>query len=77
MKLAAISAFALLLGACARPIAPFVERDPADPTAAAPPTSYRSPLTTYQSRRPIEPGEWKSINERIAPKPKSEQGGDQ
>jgi hypothetical protein len=66
----------LLLGAliavagCAAPLQPSAGPDPSDPSVRVPPAGYRSTLGAYRSQRPVEPGDWKDINERITPQPK-------
>jgi hypothetical protein len=66
---------ALPLAACARPVGPVAEIDPADSAISGPPAVYRSSLADYRGRRPVDPGEWKATNEKITPQPKSESGG--
>jgi len=56
---------------CAAPSQPPAGPDPADPSVRVPPAGYRSTLGAYRSQRPVEPGDWKDINERITPQPKS------
>jgi hypothetical protein len=56
-----------LIGACsAFPPAPVAGADPADPTARAPQTTYRSVLDPYVSARPVEAKSWQEQNERPA-----------
>jgi len=56
---------------CAAPSQPPAGPDPADPSVRVPPAGYRSTLGAYRSQRPVEPGDWRDINERITPQPKS------
>ena len=64
----------LLLSGCMR-----VERalvtgpDPSDPGVPVPAVGYRSTTASYVSRRPVAPGPWRRMNERVTPQPKSEQ----
>ena len=56
---------------CAAPRLPVAGPDPADPSVRVRPLEYRSTLGPYRSQRPVEPGDWREINDRIAPQPKS------
>ena len=55
---------------CAAPSPPLAGPDPSDPSVRVSPAGYRSTLAPYRSQRPVEPGDWKDINERITPQPK-------
>lgn len=58
----------LLTSACvSTPERPTASRDPSDPTARAPATTYRSVLGGYVSQRPVEPAPWREQNDRVAP----------
>lgn len=60
-----------LAGCVAVPPAPLVG-DVTDPTVATRPIQYRSVVTGYESRRPVEPEDWRELNRRVGP-----QGGGQ
>ena len=65
----------LLLGlltvtGCAAPGQQFAGPDPSDPSARVAAVRYRSTLGSYRSQRPVEPGDWRDINERVTPQPK-------
>jgi len=58
----------LLTSAClSTPERPTAGRDPADPAARTPATTYRSVLGGYVSQRPVEPAPWREQNDRVAP----------
>jgi len=57
----------LLHGCAAAPPSPFVGPDPLDAAARAPAVGYRSTVTPFTSRRPVEPAPWREQNERVAP----------
>lgn len=42
----------------------------ADARAPAPPVSYRSTTSPFNSRRPVEPAPWREQNNSVAPAPK-------
>jgi len=66
-----VAALCLIAAACAPPperLAAGVAA--ADPAARVPSSSYRSVLTGYASRRPVEPAPWREQNERVAPQKK-------
>ena len=71
MRCLSVAAFCLPMVACfgasERPLA---GPDPSDPRAQVPPASYRSTLSGYTSRRPVEPARWREQNERVAPVPR-------
>ena len=60
-------------GCSGAPPAPLAAADPSDPGARAPPVGYRSTIGSYKSQRPVEPAPWGEQNERVAPRPKSDQ----
>ena len=72
MRILFASLLALLLAGCAAtPPRLFAGADPTDPRASVPPQPYRSALSDYVPRRPVEPSAWPGTNERIAPQPRS------
>jgi starvation-inducible outer membrane lipoprotein len=60
-----------LAGCVTVPPAPLAG-DVTDPTVATQPIQYRPVVTGYESRRPVEVGDWRELNRRVGP-----QGGDQ
>lgn len=48
---------------------PFVGPDPSDPHTPVRVVAYRSTIAPYRMQRPVEPGDWREINERITPQP--------
>lgn len=60
----------LSVAGCAAPGRQFAGPDPADPSAPVAAVGYRSTLGSYRSQRPVEPGDWREINERVTPQPK-------
>ena len=60
----------ITVAGCAAPPPQFTGPDPADSAARVPAVDYRSTLGAYRSQRPVEPGDWKDINERVTPRPK-------
>ena len=68
MKAVILVGIALLMSACAAtPPRQLADADSADPTVAVAPARYSSELASYRSRRPVEPEDWKSTNERVTP----------
>lgn len=71
---AALAASALLIQGCAQtPPQPFAGAEASDPHVRVPPVGYRAVLGDYVSQRPVAPTDWRQQNERVAPKPKSDQ----
>lgn len=70
--IAGMTATALTLGGCMPTTAPLVGADPADPGAKVAGVGYRSTVAPYTSLRPTAPTSWRELNERVAPKPKSD-----
>ena len=62
---------ALVLSGCSTLPPPPLDASAADPKAHARPVSYRSAIGGFVSRRPVDPGDWKTTNERVAPPPKA------
>jgi hypothetical protein len=69
---AAVLGAAFALNACAAPPNPYTGPDPANPGVRMSRVGYQSALGSYRSQRPVDPGDWRSINERVAPQPKPE-----
>jgi hypothetical protein len=71
MRIVAIVALGLLAAAC-QTVGNGVVAGPdaSDPGAAVPPADYRSTISQYVSRRPVEPTSWRERNEGVAPRPK-------
>lgn len=71
---AALIAVALLAQGCAAiPPQPFADAAASDPDVRVPPVGYRPVLSGYVSQRPVAPAAWRQQNERVAPRPKSDQ----
>ena len=69
--LAAVAAVASAVEACTPPPPlPLAGPDPADPRTRVPAITYRSAVSSYESRRPAEPRPWQDQNDPIAPAPK-------
>lgn len=49
------------------------DRDPSDPGQAVPATTYQPVTSGLQSFRPVDPLPWGSQNEKVAPKPKTDE----
>ena len=67
-----VFAAALALAACSTTPPRFAGPDPADPTAAVPPTRYAATLGAYTPERPVAPRSWREQNQGVAPKPRGE-----
>ena len=48
--------------------------DPADAKAPAPPLSYRSAFADYKPWQNLEPGNWRELNDKVAPAPGKSSG---
>jgi hypothetical protein len=70
-KTVALALGALALCACSALPPAVHDRRAADPAASAPPVIYRSAIGGFVSRRPVDPDDWKSTNERVTPPPKA------
>lgn len=70
--IAGMIATALTLGGCMPATVPLAGADPADPGAKVAGVGYRSTVAPYTSLRPTAPTSWRELNERVAPKPKSD-----
>ncbi len=63
-----LAAAALLTQGCAQtPPTLLAGANPTNEDVRVPPTSYRSVLGDYASRRPVEPLPWSDRNNRVAP----------
>lgn len=71
--IAGMTATALTLGGCMPATVGLAGADPADPSAKVAGVGYRSTIAPYTSLRPTAPASWRELNERVAPKPKSDQ----
>jgi hypothetical protein len=60
-------------GAMAQVPATLGERDPSDPGQVVPATTYQPVTSGLQSFRPVDPLPWGSQNEKVAPKPKTDE----
>jgi uncharacterized lipoprotein YajG len=69
MKTALLAAAGLVLAACTNP-PPVVQAgpDPANPTAPVASTRYAPVTAGTADYRPVEPGSWRDMNERVAPR---------
>jgi type IV pilus biogenesis protein CpaD/CtpE len=69
MKIALLVITAIALAACASP-PPVVQTgpDPADPAAPVAHTRYTPVTAGTTDYRPVEPGSWRDMNERVAPR---------
>ena len=61
---------AVTLCGCAPAAVRLAAADPADPTARAAATGYRSTIAPYTRLRPAAPSAWRPQNERVTPAPK-------
>ena len=50
----------------------FGERDPSDPGAPVPRTTFPSVTAATKSYRPVDPLPWDELNRRVTPRPKQE-----
>ena len=48
--------------------------DPADAKAPAPALSYRSAFADYKPWQNLEPGNWRELNDKVAPAPRKSSG---
>lgn len=48
------------------------ERDPSDPGARVPRTTYQSVTAATKTYRPVAPLSWEELNRRVTPQPKQE-----
>lgn len=71
--LAAITAAAGWLAACAPATVPIAAADPADPAAKVAPAVYRSTTAPYTSLRPSTPAPWRERNGSVTPQTNPEQ----
>ena len=69
---ALLTALSTIAG-CAAPSRPLAGPDPSNPEIRVPTTGYHSAFGSFTSKRPIDPTDWKGVNQRITPQPKPEQ----
>jgi len=62
---------ALVLSGCSTLTPRPLDTSAADPKTHARPAGYRSAIGGFVSRRPVDPDDWKTTNERVAPPPKA------
>jgi hypothetical protein len=62
-----VVALPLIAGGCASTLPPDVPTPDAILLSDAPPINYRTPLTGYVDRQPVDPKPWKEQNELQAP----------
>lgn len=69
LKLLPSLAVAMTLSGCASvlPEVPLGKHDPSNPYAQTKAVTYRHALTGFQPHRPVEPLDWKMLNERVTP----------
>lgn len=69
MKIALLAVAGAALAACANP-PPVVQSgpDPADPAAPVASSRYTPVTAGTADYRPVEPGSWRDMNERVAPR---------
>ena len=72
VQAALLLALVFAVAGCAAP-PPLTSSDPSDPAAPTRRIGYLSTTASYVSQRPVTPGPWRQQNERVAPRPKSEQ----
>ena len=71
LKALGLACTALVLSGCSALPPPPLDTSAADPKAHARPVPYRSAIGGFVSRRPVDPDDWKTTNERVAPRPKA------
>src|SRR5882724_139767 len=66
-RAAVIAATAAALAGCVPETTRLAGADPADPSAHAAGTRYRSTIAPYASQRPSTPAPWRERNDSVAP----------